>query len=172
MGYTTEFIGYFTLDAALTKEQASYLNKFSETRRMKRATGSLKDLTDPVREAVGLPIGPDGAYFVGGYGFKGQDLDGTIVDYNQPPDGQPSLCCNWVPVQDDDGEYTYIEWNGVEKFYAYVAWLDYIIEHFLKPWGRVLNGKVKWQGEDRSDFGIIIVDNNVVTIKNGKIVYE
>jgi hypothetical protein len=185
MGYTTDFSGQFKLDAALTKEQAKYLNYFSGTRRMKRATGYTQpsqhevtllvtDLPDPVREAVGLPVGPEGAYFVGGSGFCGQDCDRTILDYNKPPVGQPGLWCQWVVAEDDDAYYNYtrIEWDGGEKFYKYIEWLEYIIEHFLKPWGRTLNGEVEWQGEDHGDMGIIVVKDNVVTTKVGKVVYE
>lgn len=36
MGYTTEFEGCFVLDKPLTKEEADYLLKLSDTRRMKR----------------------------------------------------------------------------------------------------------------------------------------
>jgi hypothetical protein len=185
MGYTTDFSGYFTLDAPLTEKQARYINEFSGTRRMKRATGSLENLPppqygtrhhevtrlvetlpDPVREAVGLPVGPEGAYFVG------NPDDGTILDHNEPPEGQPGLWCQWIAVEDDDAYYTRIEWDGGEKFYKYVEWLEYIIEHFLKPWDRVLNGEVQWFGEDHGDTGIIVVKDNEVTTKIGRVVYE
>jgi hypothetical protein len=36
MGYTTDFSGEFKLDKPLTDEQAIYVNKFADTRRMKR----------------------------------------------------------------------------------------------------------------------------------------
>jgi hypothetical protein len=183
MGYTTDFNGHFTLDAPLTEEQAKYLNQFSGTRRMKRATGSLEnlppevtrlveDLPDPVREAVGLPVGPEGAYFVGSSENYGQEYDGTILEYNDPPEGQPGLWCQWIAVEDEDGAYTRIEWDGGEKFYEYTAWLEYIVENFLKPWGRTLNGEVEWQGEDRGDIGLLVVKDNVVTAKEGRVVYD
>jgi hypothetical protein len=176
MGYTTDFNGHFTLDAPLTEKQAKYLNQFSGTRRIKRATGSLEnlppevtrlveDLPDPVREAVGLPVGPEGAYFVGSSENYGQEYDGTILEYNDPPEGQPGLWCQWIAVEDEDGAYTRIEWDGGEKFYEYTAWLEYIVENFLKPWGRTLNGEVEWQGEDRGDIGLLVVKDNVVTAK-------
>lgn len=190
MGYTT-FSGHFTLDAGLTEEQATYLNKFSETRRMSRATGSLEnlpppkwgrrhhevtvlveDLPDPVREAVGLPVGTEGAYFVGAGGHAGQDADGSILEYNEPPKGQPGLWCQWIVEFDEDGAWTIIKWDGGEKFYEYVEWLEYIIDNFLKPWGRKLSGEVEWMGEDRGDFGIIVVKDNDVAVKRGRIVYE
>ena len=58
-------------------------------------------------------------------------------------------------------------WDGSEKFNKYVEWLEYLIEHFLGPWGYRLNGKVTWAGEDESDVGTIVIVDNVVMIGNG-----
>lgn len=157
MGYTTEFEGRFNLDKKLRPEHAAYLRKFADTRRMRRTDASAM-LPDQVRVAVDLPIGRDGEFFVGAGGDFGQDRDATIVDYNDPPPSQPGLWCKWVPTKDDAG----IEWSGAEKFYEYVKWLDYLIAHFIKPWGYTLNGIVTWEGEDRGDVGAITVKDNVV----------
>ena len=89
----------------------------------------------------------------------GQDDDPSVIDHNDPPKNQPGLWCQWVPSADGEG----IEWNGGEKFYYYVEWLNYIIKNFLIPWGLVLNGTVKWRGEDFNDAGKIIVKDNVVS---------
>lgn len=172
MGYTTDFDGHFDLDRPLSDAQTSYLTKFANTRRMKRITDELHDIPDPVREAVGLPLGPEGAYFVGGLGYNGQERDKSVLEYNDPPSGQPGLWCQWEPACDDDGNYNMIAWDGGEKFYDYVEWLEYIINNFLAPWGYKLNGEVKWHGESNDDFGKIIVNDNVVTVKVGKIVYD
>jgi hypothetical protein len=40
-----------------------------------------------------------------------------------------------------------------------------MIENFFIPWGIVLNGEVKWRGEDWDDNGIIEVVNNSINIK-------
>jgi hypothetical protein len=168
MGYTTDFSGSFSLDKPLTDAHAAYLRKFAETRRMSRNAEIASKFPDPIREAVGLPIGNQGCYFVGGLGFCGQDLDASVVNSNSEPSGQPSLWCQWVPTDDNDG----IEWDGGEKFYNYTEWLKYIIEHFLKPWGYVLEGDVEWFGEERDDRGMIMVENNNVTTKRARIVWE
>jgi hypothetical protein len=168
MGYSTDFSGSFSLNTPLTDAHAAYLRKFAETRRMARNQTIASTLPDPVREAVGLPIGKQGAYFVGGGGHCGQDTDASVVNSNGAPDGQPGLWCQWVPTYDNDG----IGWDGGEKFYNYTEWLKYIIEHFLKPWGYVLDGDVEWFGEDRDDRGIIIVENNIISTKRGRIVWE
>ena len=159
MGYTTEFQGTFSLNKTLTEDQVVYLTKFSETRRMKRDAKIAATLPDPLRNAVGLPIGNEAEYFVGGVGDFGQDDDLSVIDHNDPPKNQPGLWCQWVPSADGGG----IEWNGGEKFYYYVEWLNYIIKNFLIPWGLVLNGTVKWRGEDFNDAGKIIVKDNVVS---------
>ncbi len=168
MGYTTNFDGQFNLTKPLLPEHMAYLEKFNETRRMVRDARKAEALPDPVRQRVGLPIGKDGAYFVGGTGLAGQDRDSTILDYNQAPSGQPGLWCQWRP----DSSGTAIVWDGGEKFYDYTEWLRYLIDSFLKPWGYVLNGEVTWQGEDSTDIGKIVVTDNAVVVKPGRIVYE
>ena len=184
MGYTTDFVGQFKLDKPLEPNHKAYLEKFAETRRMKRNAELTNKREDAIREAVGLPVGEDGCYFVGEDGSWGQKNSGDIIDYNKPPgqivcedikkfnqywdenqrlikDGkcQPSLWCQWIP--NDDG--TAIVWDGAEKFYYYIEWIKYLIEHFLSKWGYVLNGEVQWQGED-DDSGIIKIVDNEVTI--------
>lgn len=153
MGYTTDFEGRFTLDKPLTEEHAAYLTAFSDTRRMKRSAERAAAMPDPVRAAVGLPIGEDGGYFVGGGGFAGQEHDASVMDYNGKPHGQPGIWCKWVPTEDRAG----IEWSGAEKFYDYDDWLRYICAHFLEPWGYTLSGSVTYQGEDPGDRGKVHV---------------
>lgn len=168
MGYTTDFSGNFTITPPLKPEHAAYLTAFSDTRRVTRDANKAALVADPIREAVGLPVGVSGCNFVGASGFKGQEADESIVSYNFPPGGQPSLWCDWTVG--DFGEA--IVWNGGEKFHDYIPWLEYLIENYLKPWGYTLNGDVFWQGEDHDDMGIIVVTDNAVTTKIGKIVYE
>lgn len=159
MGYTTEFAGQFDLDRSLAPAHAEYLRAFAETRRMKRDADALAGVADPKREAAGLPVGPEGVYFVGGDGSRGQGGAGGVVNYNAPPEGQPGLWCQWVPTHEGDG----IEWDGGEEFYPYVEWLEYLVSHLLAPWGYVLNGEVEWRGEDWGDVGRIVVRDNVVS---------
>ena len=160
MGYTTDFSGEFWCDPPLSAKHREYLEKFNETRRMKRNPSALPN--DPVRAAVGLPEGPEGAYFVGGGGSYGQDRDDSILDYNDPPSGQPGLWCQWTPSKSGEA----IHWDGGEKFYNYVEWIEYLVEHFLKPWGYTLEGSVQWVGEDPTDVGTISIVDNVVTSRS------
>lgn len=162
MGYSTDFSGSFDLDKKLTDEHYAYLEKFADTRRMQRDANTAKSLPDPLRIAVGLPMGAEGGYFVGGNGLSGQDTDKSVKNGNMPPKGQPGLWCQWIPQTNDKGQSS-IEWDGGEKFYEYIPWIKYLIKHFLEPWGYVVNGQVKWQGEEMDDRGVIMVENNVVT---------
>lgn len=148
MGYQTDFRGEFKLNKSLTVKDYMFLKRFSETRRMKR----------------NLPeeYGVDGEFYVEGKGYAGQDRDDkTIVDFNTPPSTQPGLWCQWIPNEEGDA----IVWDGGEKFYNYVEWIQYLIEKILSPRGYVLNGEVFWQGEDSDDEGKIVIKDNIVETK-------
>lgn len=152
MGYTTEFQGSFKLDRPLDPHHLAYLKKFSGSRRMRRDEVITREVADPLREAVGLPVGFEGCYCVS------DDYDTGVIDSNKPPK-QPGLYCQWEPS--DDGSS--IAWDQGEKFYAHHCWLVYYIEHFIKPWGYKLNGIVTYQGEDEEDCGRYVIIDNVVT---------
>ena len=170
MGYTTDFNGRFNLSRQLTEVEWNYINDFSETRRMKR---NVEELMETYGGRGGFPCedetidrtaeeiyGVDGAYYIG--------EDACVVDYNKPPQGQPGLWCQWVVTEDG----TQIEWDCNEKFYNYSEWIEYLIEHFFKPWGVVVNGEVEWDGEERDDVGIIRITDNQVQELNGTITYN
>ena len=164
MGYTTDFSGKFKITPKLSVEQVAYLKQFCNTRRMKRDAEIAATLPDPIREAVGLPIGAEGEYFVGGGDFMGQEHDASVVAYNTEPSSQASLWCQWEPS--DDGKF--LQWDGGEKFYSYVEWLTYIKDNFLTPWGCTISGDVKWRGEDPSDRGVIVATPSSITALEGE----
>ena len=153
MGYTTEFRGSFTFNKQLSANMLNYLTKFSETRRIKRN----------LDEAFGV----EGEFFAFGGGFGGQDREDNILDYNTPPSTQPGLWCKWTPNEDG----TELEWDGGEKFYHYTEWLFYLINKIIAPNGYVLNGEVKWRGEDFDDVGTILVEDNKIFV-NGTLLEE
>jgi hypothetical protein len=154
MGYTTDFDGRFKLNRKLNKKDHKFLTKLAETRRVVRK--------------VDAKYGVDGEFYVDGEGDFGQAHDSTILDYNKPPRTQPGLWCQWVPSE--GGQF--IQWDGGEKFYNYVEWLKYLIVKVLAPRNYILNGEVTWTGEDRGDVGKIIVVNNMVTTKQGRLSFE
>jgi hypothetical protein len=155
MGYTTEFSGTVSVVPPLNAAEVAYLRRFSGTRRMGRTKGP---------------------YYVDAGGFAGQDRGEDIHDYNSPPAGQPGLWCHWVPTDDGSG----IEWDGGAKFYHAEAWMQYVIDHFLRPaatastnvidggqfsdftFDHVLNGAIDAQGEVSDDRWRLVVKDNVV----------
>lgn len=168
MGYQTTFTGSFQTNKPLTRKHFEYLEEFANTRRMKHDSEKAEKLPDNKRRAVKLLVGEEGCYFVG----QGNTMSGgSIIDGNNPPKGQPGLWCQWKPIEKEDGT-TYLAWDGAEKFYDYIEWLEYLIEHFLAPWGYLLNGEVEWEGERSRDLGKIAVTDNVVKILKGRITYE
>lgn len=187
MGYTTDFEGSLRLSRPATTEERDYINLISGTRRMKRDVKILFALYkgkhgNPFAKTEKELYGREGEYFAKDDGCSGQNHDASIIDNNTPPgqldydslpfeqrwtaneklmkEGkcQPGLWCQWIISEDG----TQLEWDGGEKFYNYIEWLEYYISHFFKKWGIKLNGEIEWQGEDHSDKGIIVVRNNKV----------
>jgi len=159
MGYTTDFLGQFKLNKPLDAETKEYLTAFAQTRRMRRNPKKIAEIFGGTPEQYGI----EGEFFVKGLGFCGQDNDASVLDHNYPPKTQPSLWCQWTPTADG----TAIEWDGNEKFYNYVEWLEYIVKNFLDPKGFSITGDVVWQGEEVGDVGIINVRGNKIEIYKG-----
>lgn len=154
MGYTTDFEGRLKFNKTLAEEDKSFLNKLASTRRMARD--------------VDAKYGVEGEFYVEGEGTFGQDREDSVIDYNRPPRTQPSLWLQWVPSEDGN----YLEWDGNEKFYNYVQWLEYLIENVFKPRGYSLDGEISWYGEESDDLGRIVVEDNQITILRGVVRYE
>ena len=74
----------------------------------------------------------------------------------------PQSRCSWYIEKNTNC----LTWNGEEKFYEYVEWLEFLIKKFFTPLNYVLSGDVEWIGEDRSDFGTISIKNNTVTVES------
>lgn len=205
MGYTTDFNGEWSITPKLAPDHLAYLKQFAEVRHVKRDAKKAELLDDPLRVAVGLPIGLEGAYYVSTADkYHSQGRDPSVLDDNEPPGvpdippspdpknrmanwsqryttweflkaeahrlgvAVPGLWCQWVPNE----EGTHIAWGGGEKFYEYIGWIEYLIAHFLAPWGYKLNGDVYWDGESSDDKGLISIRNNVVSVKNAVITYR
>lgn len=72
----------------------------------------------------------------------------------------PDIWCQWIPARSDR-----LAWDGGEKFYNYVEWLEFLIAHFFNRWGYTLSGSVTWQGEEHGDIGTILIeDGNEVKV--------
>jgi len=194
MGYTTDFNGEFHITPILTNEHREYLNIFNKSRHMKRNPSICVEILAAVDKEqslekfdtnqchpdkvydkgieicrrqiqIGLPIGEEGEYFLGLGNFD-QVQDSSVLDYNTPPKTQPGLWCGWSPNERGDA----IIWDECEKFYKYVEWIQYIIDHFMKRWSYVLNGEVEWFGEENDDRGTIYIKNNNIEVYDAEIV--
>ena len=157
MGYTTDFEGSLSVTPTASSNLVEYINKFSSTRRMGRDVATLQRLYKGEGGFEGN-YGENGEYFVGGTGYHGQGQDDSIQNYNGSPTSQPGLWCQWVLTEDGES----LEWDGGEKFYSYIEWLEYMIKHFFEPKGHKLNGEIQWYGEDQGDVGTIYVKDNKV----------
>ena len=134
MGYQTTFSGHFDIAPALTPEDREFLLKLSNSRRMARK--------------VGPEFGMEGEFYVADEGIEERDFENpNIIDEDRPPSTQPSLWCHWAP----NASGTALQWNGREKFYEYVAWIEYLVEAILEPRGFTLNGTCLLYTSDAAD---------------------
>lgn len=154
MGYNTEFYGSFCFDKPLTKEQILFIYNYSRTRHFIRP-----DVT-PSKVMLDAGINDVGS---GACYYALDDVDNKYHNewtkyknhYNDP--GLcPGLWCQWI-VSDSGLR---LEWDGMEKFYNYLEWLNFLIENFFSKWNYNLTGFIKYQGEDDDDFGFIRIKNN------------
>ena len=82
----------------------------------------------------------------------------------------PGIWCQWVPTADGEA----LEWDGGEKFYNATAWMKWLIDSYLADTGiqtHTLNGEIDAQGEDADDVWRLYVEDNVVSVATGTIVY-
>ncbi len=175
------FSGQFELNHPLEPKQVAYLDRFHAIRHMIWDVGNIQSLLDPLREAVGLPVGVQGMYFVASsmdhekveqhpYVIDSSPLTRYYIeaglsrddDRSRPVLLVPGYWCHWVP----DAEGKALIWDGDEEFYAFVDWLSFLIEHFLEPWGYSLAGTVTYRdNEDGCDnvAGTIVVSNSKIS---------
>ena len=185
MGYQTTLDGAFSVTPAVTKTFMDFINRFAETRRMMRDPKIVQDMdADWAQHCFNGHLGEQAGYYVPPRTLKaswlkadarpanrqadipnpyGDVRDKSVISGNRPPAGQPNSWCQWcMPT------HTTLAWDGAEKFYDYAEWLGYLITHFFRPSGYVVNGDVCWQGEDHKDRGILSVTNNAVDVQYGK----
>lgn len=154
MGYTTDFVGHIDIHPPLSAAECEYLTAFKESRRCQR---------------------PGGRYAVPGNPFAEEAL--PVAQSNAVALGQPSLWCHWEPCP----QGCCLSFDGLEKSYAPVDWLRYLIQHFLKPraaaalsdeewftgftFDHVLEGMVVGCRRDNKELFAINVRNNRVSTK-------
>ncbi|HYO89516.1 MAG TPA: hypothetical protein VER79_12760 [Candidatus Limnocylindrales bacterium] len=167
MSYWGEYTGELKLSRKLTVIEVDYLQAFFDSRRMTRSVLALESLPDPLREVVGLPIGPDGSYYVGST-FP-EDHDPSVINENVPPGGQPGLWRDF-DVSDDGGSLISGDTDHLNPE-RHTEWITYLIVNFLSPWGIHLSGTLSWQGEDYLDTGVIVVEEDSAWATRGILMY-
>lgn len=192
MGYYTTFHGTLEITPPLQPHHKAYLERWFEMPHYRHDETALAKIPDPQREAVGLPVGPQGAFSVvvnqpddhwtrDGISIEppkvGARAGLRMKDGPKTPDGMPnqSTWCPWNVVDDEPNATTLQIGEGSgdsRKAYGFQDWLVYCLDKFFVPWGYKVNGAVQWEGEEREDIGEIVAKDNHVTFYDGKIVYE
>lgn len=114
MGVNTNYLGHVEIVPPLNQAEYGYLMAFSQSRRTAR---------------------PGGPYAVTPKDPQTGSGDAAVDRYNSICEGQPGYWCQWTPCPHG----CCLTWDGGEKFYAGPAWLQYLIDHFLRR-GAVAQG--------------------------------
>lgn len=142
MGYTTEFSGSFYVKNGKTIDE--------KTIRLLRAFDHNSHDYAQVKKEFQI--------------FLTEMKSNGTLDPNEPYEENHDGYNQWTiqNLRYFGREFQSIRWDGVEKFYGYVAWLEHIIKYLFAPSGYIIEGNVKYFGEDDYDMGFIKVENNVV----------
>lgn len=155
MSYTYDLFGKLSVSPPLNADQVAYIQEFSGSYRHKFAP-KWQSWPNPLREAVGLPVGIEGEYISSSMGSGSDFIDNCMEVDTNTPNNQPSFQCCWTA----NTKGTALQWNKLRRTFEPVPWLNYMIEHFFTPWGVTLNGKVECHGEEFDDRTLIVVTNN------------
>lgn len=158
MGYTTDFSGCFNLNKPLDRETQNILKGLNNTRRMKRSVKKLAERLNISVEKCIEEYGKEGEFYFDNDNL-GQNETSDVVNYNEPPSCQPSLWCAWKYNNDENT----IEWDGSEKFYEYIEWMNYI-KKILENKNYKLEGCISWMGEENGDVGNIEIKESKISI--------
>lgn len=118
MGVSTTYIGHIEIDPPLNRAERDYLLAFAASRRSWRQAGAYA--VTPQEPHTG-------------------NSDAATRRYNMMAKGQPSLWCQWVPCP----KGCCLSWDGHEKFYAGASWLQYLMDHFLRPGAEASSSKAR-----------------------------
>ena len=185
MGYTTDFKGSLTLSKPLTEEQLKWYNDWKSIRKCSRDSQKLMEEYKGKYSLDG-DYGVDGEFF--GYvpkKYLDENGDGIWYDENgdyirdidsysgwiggdsvkqfsinpnfgyNPNQPKGSNWCRWKI------EGNQLLWDGREKFYNYVEWLEYINKNIFSKWDITFTDQteIKWSGEDVEDCGVIYIED-------------
>ncbi len=130
MGYHTKQDGHLDISPPLDPAQIAWVRAFAQSRRVCRHEERIASRPDPLREAVGLAVGADGAFYTGD--LQGES-DETVANWNYPADPVPSLYSAWT-VSEDGARLT-----GRDQASYPTVWLEVFVE-ILVGWGGAFRG--------------------------------
>lgn len=106
----------------------------------------------------------------GGAGQGGVDAFSSLA----PRDGSPYPHLDWVPCQ----QGCCLRWTGREKSRMALQWLEYLIDHFLRPgahaqgtgrpefahftFDHVVSGTLAGEHEETGELSLIVASDNVL----------
>lgn len=141
MGYTLSFEGRIAIEPPLDAADVLALRSFARTGRL--------DVEQPAASAV---VASESFVMPARTSNHGDD---EPLGPSEPIPGAPSGSCCWRPAPDG----ATLEWDGCERFGHYEAWARFLLEWFFAPRGRVLDGRVRWEGEDGAT-GTLVIDGS------------
>ncbi|EYF06103.1 DNA-directed RNA polymerase subunit alpha C-terminal domain-containing protein [Chondromyces apiculatus] len=155
MGYRVKQDGHLDISPPLDPAQTAWVRAFAQARRFRRHAERIAAAPDPLREAVGLPVGAEGVFYTGAL----QDpSDETIADWNAPADPVPSLYAAWT-VSEDGARLI-----GCDDATWPSIWLEVFVG-ILRGWGRRLSGQVWLHGDDPADVSRVEVEEDRVVLR-------
>lgn len=140
MGYTTEFEGALELRPALADGLVAAWNAMVKERNNTYLDGSPRSFDAKL------------------YGR---------LEVRRPNAGQtkwpcaPSCWDQWTLRQDKAKQCTLIEWDGGEKFYGFIRWLQHTLDTLhavVRPLQLSVTGLIRWQGQEKEDQGVLRVE--------------
>lgn len=154
------FRGVFTLNPAPTPARAEFLRAFLAVQHGYWPVEYVSKQSDPLREAVILPLGEDAAFFVG---HHSNDLRGRhpFVDschaFQVGPGGQPHCgMCPWHLSQDA----TQLKPDNKGTTMMPMKWLGWLTQHLFQPWQIDITGKVLLDDPCTGQEGAVIAVSN------------
>jgi hypothetical protein len=157
MGVTTTYLGHIEISPPLNQAEYDYLTLFSRSRRSLRVGGPYAVWPRDPRDEVPTLHGDEAA-----------------ARANRIADGQPGYWCQWVPCPTG----CCLGWDGHEKFYGGALWLQYLIDHFLRPGAharRSGDGQFRRFTFDHDTNGVVVGEQGdnrelfSLTVRHGKV---
>lgn len=141
----------------MENRHADYLRAFATIEHRCRDAGKTGNISDPLREAVGLDVGVEGCFFVGG---DGGEKDKSVIAWDSYPENLPGAYCPWTVSPDNTSivESGKWEWCGFQLV-EMVNWLKFIEQEFLNPWGYAIEGQVFFQEPNHGFVESLVVRN-------------